>query len=117
MARRRRPSIPLTILFVILLLLFLFAGTLAELVSVWTAQGTFTFSFTGGDDPVVSIVYVLPEDLAGAIVPEQVEGWAVSLVGNNLSLTDGTLNSGESITVNYRLASYIESGTRTITAF
>ena len=118
MARRRRPSIPLIILFVILLLLFLLAGTIVELVSNSAAQGTFTFSFTSTntDDPMVSIVYTLPEELAEAIVPEQTEGWTVDLTDNNLSLTDGTLNSGESLTVSYRLAKYIKGGTRAITA-
>lgn len=116
MARRRRPSIPLIILFVILLLLFLFAGTLADLVSGWTAQGTFTFSYSVGNDPIVFVTYTLPQDLADAIVPKQVDGWVVSLEDNLLCLTDGTLNVGESVTVGYRLTEYIESGERTITA-
>jgi len=116
MARRQRPSIPLIILFIILLLLFLFAGTIVDLISKWTAQGTFTFSYTTGNDPIVSIDYTLPQDLADAMAPEQVEGWAVNLEDNILSLTDGTLNSGESVTVGYRLARYIKGGTRVITA-
>jgi hypothetical protein len=118
MARRRRPSIPLIILFIILLLLFLLAGTLVELIGNWAARGTFTFSYTSTreNDPVVSIVYMLPQDLAEAMVPEQTAGWTVTLAGNNLSLTDGTLNSGESVTVNYRLTKYIKGGTRNYTA-
>lgn len=116
MARRRRPSIPLIILFIILLLLFLFAGTLVEFMSKWAAQGTFTFSYTRGKDPIVSIDYTLPQDLADAIAPQQVEGWAVNLEDNILSLTDGTLNVGESVTVGYRLTRYIKGGTRVITA-
>jgi hypothetical protein len=118
MARRRRLSIPLTILFIILLLLFLLSGTLVELVSNWAAQGYFTFKYTStkDDDPVESIVYTLPQDLAEALVPEQTAGWTVNLEDNNLSLTDGTLNSGKSVTVDYRLAKYIKGGTRNYTA-
>jgi len=116
MARRRRLSIPLIILFIILLLLFLFAGTLVELMSKWVAQGTFTFSYTTGKDPIVSIDYTLPQDLADAMTPQQVEGWTVNLEDNILSLTDGTLNVGESVTVGYRLTRYIKGGTRIITA-
>jgi len=116
MARRRRPSIPLIILFIILLLLFLLSGTIVELISKWAAQGTFTFSYTTGNDPIVSIDYTLPQDLADAMAPQQVEGWAVNLEDNILSLTDGTLNSGESVTVGYRLTKYIKGGTRSITA-
>jgi len=116
MARRRRPSIPLIILFIILLLLFLLSGTIVELISKWAAQGTFTFSYTTGNDPIVSIDYTLPQDLADAMAPEQVEGWVVNLEDNILSLTDGTLNLGESVTVGYRLTKYIKGGTRAITA-
>jgi hypothetical protein len=116
MARRRRPSIPLIILFIILLLLFLLSGTIVELISKWAAQGTFTFSYTTGDDPIVSIDYTLPQDLADAMAPEQVEGWTVNLEDNILSLTDGTLTTGESVTVGYRLTKYIKGGTRAITA-
>jgi hypothetical protein len=119
MARRRRPSIPLIILFIILLLLFLLSGTIVELISKWAAQGTFTFSYSGSikeDDPIVSIDYTLTQDLADAMAPQQVEGWNVNLEDNILSLTDGTLNLGESVTVGYRLTKYIKGGARTITA-
>lgn len=117
MARRRRPSIPLIILFIILLFLFLFAGTLVELASNWSAHGSFTFSYTStGNDPIVSITYTLPQDLADAMVPEQTEGWNVTLAGNILSVTDGRLDPGGSVTVDYRLKEYIKGGTRTITA-
>lgn len=117
MARRRRPSIPLIILFIILLLLFLLSGTLVELMSKWAAQGSFTFSYSGSiNEAMVSITYTLPQDLADAMAPEQVEGWTVTLEDNILSLTDGTLNPGESVTIGYRLTQYIKGGTRAITA-
>jgi len=117
MARRRRPSIPLVILFIILLLLFFFAGTLVELMSSLTARGSFTLSYTSsGNEAIVSIVYTLPQDLADAMVPEQTAGWTVTLAGNSLSLAGGTLNVGESVTVDYRLKQYIKGGTRTVTA-
>ena len=116
MARHRRPSIPLIILFIILLFLFLFAGTLVEIVSNWAARGSFTFSYLSGDEAIVSITYTLPQELADAIAPEQVAGWSVNLADNSLSLTGGTLNPGESVTVDYRLIQYIKGGTRTITA-
>ena len=44
------------------------------------------------------------------------QGWTVTLTGNSLSLTDGTLNPGNSVTVNYRLKEYIKGGTRTVMA-
>jgi len=117
MARRHRPSIPLIILFIILLLLFFIAGPLVDFISSTSARGYFTFSFTSTEnDPVVSIVYTLPQDLADAMVVKQTEGWVVTLEGTSLSLTDGTLNSGESVKVNYRLKDYIKGGTRSVTA-
>lgn len=116
MARSRRPSIPLIILFIILLLLFLFSGTLVDLMSRWAAQGSFTYNYTSGTEAIVSITYTLPQDLADAMAPEQVEGWTATLEDNILSLTDGTLNPGESVTIGYRLTKYIKGGTRTITA-
>ena len=116
MARSRRPSIPLIILFIILLLLFLLSGTLVELMSKWAAHGTFTFNYTSGNEDIVSIAYTLPQDLADAMALKQVEGWTVTLEDNILSLTDGTLNPGESVTVGYRLTKYIKGGTRTYTA-
>ena len=117
MAKRHRPSIPLIILFIMLLLLFLLAGPLVDLMSNLSANGTFTFSYTSTrNDPIVSITYTLPQDLADAMVPEQTEGWAVTLEGTSLSLTDGKLNSGESVKVSYRLKEYIEGGIRTVTA-
>jgi hypothetical protein len=118
MAKRHRPSLPLIILFIILLLLFFLAGPLTEIASSISARGTIKFSFTSNvdDDPVVSIVYTLPQDLADVMVPEQTDGWTVTLAGDILSVADGTLNSGESVTVNYRLKEYIEGGSRAITA-
>lgn len=116
MARRHRPSIPLIILFIILLLLFLLAGPLAEIVSNISARGTIKFKYKTGTETIVSIIYTLPQDLADEMVPEQTEGWTVTLAGNSLSLTDGTLNPGESVTFNYRLKEYIKGGLRTITA-
>ena len=116
MARRLRPSIPLIIIFIILLLLFLLSGTLVELMSKWAAHGIFTFNYTSGTEAIVSIAYTLPQDLADAMAPKQVEGWTVTLEDNILSLTDGTLNLGEAVTVGYRLTKYIKGGTRTYTA-
>jgi len=115
MARRLRPSIPLIIIFIILLLLFLLSGTLVELMSKWAAHGIFTFNYTSGTEAIVSIAYTLPQDLADAMAPKQVEGWTVTLEDNILSLTDGTLNPGGSVTVGYRLTKYIKGGTRAIT--
>jgi len=115
MAKRRRPSISLIILFIILLILFFFAGTLVELASSWSAQGTFNYTYTAGSDPIVSITYALPQDLADSMVPEQTAGWAVNLAGNVLSVTGGTLNPGGLFEVDFRLADYIEGGSRTIT--
>jgi len=115
MARSRRPSIPLIILFIILLFLFFFAGTLVELASQWSAQGSFTFNYLSGNEAIVSITYTLPQELADAIAPEQATGWAVNLADNILSVTGGTLNPGESVTVDYRLTHYIKGGTRTVT--
>jgi len=116
MARRRRPSIPLIILFIILLLLFLFAGTLVQIVSDMSGRGSFTYTYVTGNEPIVSITYTLPQDLADALVPQQTAGWTVNLANNVLSLTGGTLNPGGSVTVDYRLSKYIAGGTRTITA-
>jgi len=116
MARRRKPSIPLIILFIILLFLFFFAGTLVELVSNWAAQGSFTYTYVSGSAPIVSITYTLPQELADSMVPDQVAGWAVNLAGNVLSVTGGTLNPGGSVTIDYRLSKYIAGGTRTVTA-
>ncbi len=116
MARRRRPSIPLIILFIILILLFLFAGAFVELASDVSARGTFTYTYVSGNDPIVSITYTLPQDLADAMVPEQTSGWTVNLAANILSVTDGTLSPGQSVTVDYRLSKYVSGGTRTITA-
>ncbi|PVX23720.1 MAG: hypothetical protein CW691_09875 [Candidatus Bathyarchaeum sp.] len=116
MAKQRRPSIPLIIVFIILLFLFFFAGTLVELMSSLTAQGSFTYSYMAGSEPIVSIDYTLPQDLADVMVSEQASGWTVNLAGNVLSLTGGTLNPGDSVTVDYRLSNYIKGGARTITA-
>jgi flagellar basal body-associated protein FliL len=116
MARRRRPSIPLIILFIILLLLFLLAGTLVQIASEFAGRGSFTYTYVAGNEPIVSITYTLPQDLADALVPKQTAGWTVNLANNVLSLTSGTLNPGGSVTVDYRLSKYIAGGTRTITA-
>ncbi len=115
MARKRRPAISLIILFVILLLLFFFAGAIVELVSEWSGQGSFTYSYLGGNEAIVSIRYSLPQDLADSMVLKQPTGWTVNLDGNILSLTGGTLSPGETVTVDYRLKEYIAGGLKTIT--
>ena len=43
------------------------------------------------------------------MVPEQVAGWSVNLADNILSLKDGTLNPGESVTADYRLTGSVKS--------
>jgi hypothetical protein len=116
MARRRRPSIPLIVLFVILLLLFLLAGTIFQLALDMTGEGHITYEYQQGSSPIVSITFGLPQDLAEAMDPELVTGWTVNLANNALTLTDGTLTQGQSITVDYKLTKYITSGTKQITA-
>ncbi|MFA5364768.1 MAG: hypothetical protein WC325_06250 [Candidatus Bathyarchaeia archaeon] len=115
MAKRRRPSIPLIILFVVLLLLFFLAGTLVDLASSLSGEGTITYSYLQGTNEIVSITYNLPQDVAESITPKQVAGWTANLAGNSLSLTGGTLSPGQSVTVNFGLTEYIASGTRTVT--
>ena len=114
MTRRRRPSILLIVIFIILLLLYFFAGALVTLVSSFSGNGYFSFSYTEGSEPIVSISYSLPQELAEAIDPKQVAGWTVTLANNALSLTGGSLSPGESVTVDYTLTKYISGGTRTI---
>jgi len=115
MAKKTKPSIPLIILFIILLLLFFLAGTIVELVSNWSGHGSFTYSYTGGNEAIVSIEYELPQELADSMVLESTTGWEVSLGNSILSLAGGTLNPGESVTVNYRLKEYVAGGTKPVT--
>lgn len=115
MAKKAKPSIPLIILFIILLLLFFLAGIILELVSNWSGHGSFTYSYTGGNEAIVSLEYTIPQELADAMVLEPTTGWDVSVESNILSLTGGTLNPGESVTVNYRLKQYVTGGTKPVT--
>jgi len=48
--------------------------------------------------------------------PEQTAGWTVNVAGNILSVTGGTLNPTETVTIDYRLSKYIQGGTKTVTA-
>ncbi len=115
MAKKVKPSIPLIILFVILLLLFFLSGVILELVSNWSGHGSFTYSYTGGDEAIVSLEYVIPQELADAMVLEPTTGWDVTVTSNILSITGGTLNPGESVTVSYRLRQYVTGGTKSVT--
>lgn len=114
MARKRRPSIALIVLFIILLLLYFFAASIVEFVSNWSGQGSFTYSYLGGEEAIVSIKYDLPQDLADAMVLKQTNGWTASIESNTISLTGGTLNPGETVTIDYRLKHYIAGGTKTV---
>ena len=116
MTRRRRPSILLIIIFIILLLLYFFAGALVTLVSSFAGGGSFTFTYTAGNSPIVTISFALPQELADAMDPKQAVGWTVTLANNVLRLTGGSLSPGESVTVDYTLTKYIAGGTRTVTA-
>ena len=116
MARKRRPSIPLIILFVILLLLFFLAGTLVDLTLGFSGNGTIRYSYSTGDTTIVSITYDLPQDLAEAIDPQPVSGWTINSAGNALSLTGGTLSPGQSVSMDFKLTKYITGGTKLITA-
>jgi hypothetical protein len=115
MARKRRPSIGLIILFIILLLLFFFAGTILNYVSEGSGQGSFVYSYSQGTETVVAIDYELPQTIADAAIFQSPSGWTTSMNQNILSLTGGTLNPGDSITLNYHLKGYIASGTSTVT--
>lgn len=114
-ARKRKPSISLIVLFVILLLLFFFAAQIVELVSEWSGYGSFTYSYPQGHEAIVEINYDLPQKLADSMAVKETEGWNVSLNGKILSLTGGTLNPGEAVAVTYKLKSYIPGGANTIT--
>jgi hypothetical protein len=114
MGRKHRPSISLIILFIILLLLYIFSGSLVEIVSNWSGNGTFTYNYIQGSEAIVSVSYDLPQKLANAMVFQQTEGWTVSLNGNILSLTQGTLNPGSTLTVGYRLKEYVAGGTNAV---
>ena len=116
MAKRRRPSIPLIILFIILLLLFFLAGTLFSLALDFTGEGHIRFEYQQGSSPIVAITHTLPQDLAESMNPQPVTGWTVNLVNNDLRLTGGTLNPGQSVTVIYKLTKYISGGTKMITS-
>jgi hypothetical protein len=116
MARKRRPSIPLIILFVILLLLFFLAGTLFSLALDFTGEGHIIFDYKTGSSTIVSITHTLPQDLAEAMDPQPVTGWSVNLANNDLRLTDGSLSPGQSVTVTYKLTKYIAGGTKVITS-
>jgi ABC-type sugar transport system permease subunit len=115
MARRHRPSIPLIIIFVILLLLFIFAGTLFSLALDFTGQGHIEFKYKTGSSQIVSITHQLPQELADAMDPKPVAGWTVNLANNALTLTGGNLSPGQSVTVDYKLTKYITGGTEQIT--
>jgi preprotein translocase subunit SecF len=115
MARRHRPSIPLIILFVILLLLFIFAGTLFSLALDFTGQGHIEFNYRQGSSQIVSITHQLPQELADAMDPKPVTGWTVNLANDALTLTGGSLSPGQSVTVDYKLTKYITGGTKQIT--
>ena len=114
MARKRRPSIPLIILFVILLLLFFLAGTLFSLVLDFTGEGHIRFEYQQGSSTIVSITHTLPQDLAEAMDPQTVTGWSINLVSSDLRLTGGSLSPGQSVTVTYKLTKYITGGTKMI---
>lgn len=115
MARKRRPSIALIILFVILLLLFFLAGTLFSLALDFTGEGQIRFEYQQGSSAIVSITHTLPQDLAEAMNPQPVTGWTVNLANNDLRLTGGSLSPGQSVTVTYKLTKYITGGTKMIT--
>jgi ABC-type sugar transport system permease subunit len=116
MARKRRPSIPLIILFVILLLLFFLAGTLFSLALDFTGEGHIRFDYQTGSSTIISITHTLPQDLAEAMDPQPVTGWTVNLVNNDLRLTGGSLSAGQSVTVTYKLTEYITGGSKLITS-
>ena len=115
MARRRRPSIPLIILFVILLLLFFLAGTLVDIALDVSGNGTITYKYTQGDTTIVSITYDLPQDLAEAMNIKPVTGWTANLANNVLSLTGGSLSPGQSVNVDFKLTKYITGGSKQFT--
>jgi len=116
MTKKRRPSIPLIILFVILLLLYFFAGILFSVVLDYTGEGQIQFNYKQGSSPIVSITHDLPQELADAMEPKQVAGWTVNLANNALTITDGSLSPGKAVTVDYKLTKYITDGDKPITS-
>jgi hypothetical protein len=115
MGKKHRPSIALIILGIILLLLYIFSGSLVELISNWSGNGTITYSYLQGNEAIVSISFDLPQKFADAMVFKPTDGWTTSLSGNTLSLTQGTLNPGSSVTIDYRLKEYVTGGTSAVT--
>lgn len=113
MARKRRPSIGLIILFIILLLVYFFAGSIVNYASEYS-RGTFVYSYSQGTEAIVSLNLELPQNVANAILFQSPTGWTADMVNNTLSLTGGTLNPGDSITLDYQLQEYIASGTSSV---
>jgi ABC-type multidrug transport system fused ATPase/permease subunit len=114
MARKRRPSIGLIILFIILLLAYFFAGAIVNYASDWST-GSFVYSYSQGTEPVVSLTLEFPQNIADAIIFQSPSGWTTDMTDNTLCLAGGTLNPGDSLTVNYKLKEYISSGTSSVT--
>ena len=114
MARKRRPSIGLIILFIILLVIYFFAGAIANYASQWST-GSFVYSYSQGTEPVVSLTLELPQNVANAVNFQCPSGWTADMTDNTLCLAGGTLSPGDSLTVNYKLKEYISGGTSSVT--
>jgi hypothetical protein len=114
MGKKHRPSIALIILGIILLLLYIFSGSLVELISNWSGNGTITYSYLQGNEAIVSISFDLPQKFADAMVFKPTDGWTTSLSGNTLSLTQGTLTRQQR-NHSYRLKEYVTGGTSAVT--
>ncbi len=115
MARKRRPSIGLIILFIILLMLYFFAGAIASLASQ-NSTGSFVYDYSQGTEPIVSLTLEFPQDVANAIIFQSPSGWTTQMVDNTLCLSGGTLNPGNSVTINYNLNEYVSSGASSVKA-
>jgi len=96
----------------VLIILYLLSDQLVYYASTFEGRGTLSYSYMIGEEAVTSIVATLPEDLSEAMVIEDANGWTASLDGNILSLSSGSLTSGESVHIAYRLSRYIPSGVR-----
>ncbi len=103
------------ILLAILSGLSLFADQVSAYVGSFEGRGFIKYSYITGNESITSIVFELPEDIADALMPEEVGGWTVKKSGNKLILSDGVLEPGESVIIRYYFTRYVNPGTKSFT--
>jgi hypothetical protein len=94
-----------------LAILSLFTAPISSSVAFLGGTGDNKIVYTQGIEPVISVRFDLPHDLALALSDVKVAGWNAVVQDDSLVISGGQLQPGQTLDIQYKITKYVPPGT------